>query len=56
MSMADIKEVRRAHADPAIRVVQAGFEWLKLHFVHSYLRSSFFSPLVNQRGMISAAA
>ena len=44
-----IKSIQRAFADAARRAVDAGFEWLELHFAHGYLGSSFFSPLANQR-------
>ena len=46
----EIKHVQRAFADAARRALDAGFEWLELHFAHGYLGSSFFSPLANQRG------
>jgi len=45
----EIKAIQRAFADAARRAVDAGFEWLELHFAHGYLGSSFFSPLANQR-------
>lgn len=34
------KAIHRAYADAARRAVDAGFEWLELHFAHGYLRSS----------------
>ena len=49
MSAEEIKEVHRAYADAAVRALEAGFEWLELHFAHGYLGASFFSPLANQR-------
>lgn len=45
----EIRTIQRAFADAARRAVDAGFEWLELHFAHGYLGSSFFSPLANQR-------
>lgn len=45
----EIKAIHRAYAEAARRAVDAGFEWLELHFAHGYLGSSFFSPLANQR-------
>ncbi|MBX9605048.1 MAG: NADH:flavin oxidoreductase/NADH oxidase [Gammaproteobacteria bacterium] len=45
----EIKAIHRAYADAARRAVDAGFEWLELHFAHGYLGASFFSPLANQR-------
>ncbi len=49
MSTDEIKDVQRAFADSARRALDAGFEWLELHFAHGYLGSSFFSPLANKR-------
>jgi 2,4-dienoyl-CoA reductase-like NADH-dependent reductase (Old Yellow Enzyme family) len=49
MSRAEIKNVHRAYAQAARRALEAGFEWLELHFAHGYLGASFFSPLANQR-------
>ena len=46
---ASIKDIQRLFADAARRALDAGFEWLELHFAHGYLGSSFFSPLANQR-------
>lgn len=45
----EIKDIQQAFVDAARRAVDAGFEWLELHFAHGYLGSSFFSPLANQR-------
>jgi 2,4-dienoyl-CoA reductase-like NADH-dependent reductase (Old Yellow Enzyme family) len=45
----EIKSIHRAYADAAVRALQAGFEWLELHFAHGYLGASFFSPLANKR-------
>lgn len=45
----EIKAIHRAYAEAARRAVDAGFEWLELHFAHGYLGASFFSPLANQR-------
>jgi len=45
----EIKTIHRAYADAARRALDAGFEWLELHFAHGYLGASFFSPLANQR-------
>jgi len=49
MSLADIEKVKRDFAASAGRAKDAGFEWLELHFGHSYLLQNFFSPLANQR-------
>jgi 2,4-dienoyl-CoA reductase-like NADH-dependent reductase (Old Yellow Enzyme family) len=45
----EIKEIHRAYASAARRALEAGFEWLEMHFAHGYLGASFFSPLANQR-------
>jgi 2,4-dienoyl-CoA reductase-like NADH-dependent reductase (Old Yellow Enzyme family) len=45
----EIREIHSAYASAARRAVDAGFEWLELHFAHGYLGASFFSPLANQR-------
>ena len=29
--------------------LEAGYEWVEMHFAHGYLGSEFFSPLANQR-------
>ena len=45
----DIHAIHRAYADAARRALEAGVEWLELHFAHGYLGASFFSPLANVR-------
>ncbi len=45
----EIKSIHRSYADAARRAVDAGFEWLEMHFAHGYLGASFFSPIANQR-------
>ena len=49
MTVDEIKDIHRAYADAARRALEAGFEWLEMHFAHGYLGASFFSPLANQR-------
>lgn len=49
LTVGQIKDIQRLFADAARRALDAGFEWLELHFAHGYLGSSFFSPLANQR-------
>lgn len=49
MSIADINRVRDDFVAAARRALEAGFEWLELHFAHGYLAQSFFSPHANQR-------
>ncbi|MFN3614334.1 MAG: NADH:flavin oxidoreductase/NADH oxidase [Rubrimonas sp.] len=45
----DIARVQADFAAAARRAVEAGFEWLELHFAHGYLAQSFFSALSNRR-------
>jgi 2,4-dienoyl-CoA reductase-like NADH-dependent reductase (Old Yellow Enzyme family) len=45
----EIRGLHRAYASAARRALDAGFEWLEMHFAHGYLGSSFFSPLANRR-------
>lgn len=49
MTLADIARVRQDFVDSAVRALEAGFEWLELHFAHGYLAQSFFSAHSNQR-------
>jgi 2,4-dienoyl-CoA reductase-like NADH-dependent reductase (Old Yellow Enzyme family) len=49
MTLADIARVRQNFVDTARRALEAGFEWLELHFAHGYLAQSFFSAHSNQR-------
>jgi 2,4-dienoyl-CoA reductase-like NADH-dependent reductase (Old Yellow Enzyme family) len=49
LTVDEIKAVHRRYADAARRAVEAGYQWLELHFAHGYLGASFYSPLANQR-------
>lgn len=49
MSVADIARVRDDFVSAARRALEAGFEWLELHFAHGYLAQSFLSEHANQR-------
>ena len=49
MSVHDIERVRDGFVAAAIRSLDAGFEWLQLHFAHGYLAHQFLSPLANRR-------
>jgi 2,4-dienoyl-CoA reductase-like NADH-dependent reductase (Old Yellow Enzyme family) len=49
MSKDEIVRVQKDFVAAAKRAVDAGFEWLELHFAHGYLAQSFFSPLANKR-------
>ncbi len=49
MTKADIARVQDDFVAAAKRALDAGFEWLELHFAHGYLAQSFFSPIANKR-------
>ena len=49
MTLDDIARVRQGFVDAARRALDAGFEWLELHFAHGYLAQSFLSPHSNHR-------
>ena len=49
LTVEEIHGIHRAYAAAARRALDAGFEWLEMHFAHGYLGASFFSPLANQR-------
>ena len=42
MTKADIERVKNDFVKGAQRALEAGFEWLELHFAHGYLAQSFF--------------
>ena len=49
MTIADIKQVQADFVAAAKRALEAGYEWLELHFAHGYLAQSFFSVHANKR-------
>lgn len=49
MTTEDIARVQRDFVAAARRALDAGFEWLELHFAHGYLAQSFLSPHSNRR-------
>ncbi|MCU1734324.1 MULTISPECIES: NADH:flavin oxidoreductase/NADH oxidase [unclassified Pseudomonas] len=49
MTLDDIARVKQEFVDGARRALEAGFEWIELHFAHGYLAQSFFSEHSNQR-------
>ncbi|MFV0574489.1 MAG: NADH:flavin oxidoreductase/NADH oxidase [Vibrio sp.] len=49
MTKQDIERVKADFVAGAKRALDAGFEWLELHFAHGYLAQSFFSVHANQR-------
>ena len=49
---ADADEIARIVGDfarGAERALDAGFDWLEMHYAHGFLGASFFSPLANTR-------
>lgn len=49
LTVEEITMTHHAYALAAQRALDAGFEWIELHFAHGYLGGSFLSPLANQR-------
>ena len=49
LTVDEIRDIHRGYARAARRALEAGFEWLEMHFAHGYLGASFFSPLANRR-------
>lgn len=49
MTLEEIARVRADFVAAARRALEAGFEWLELHFAHGYLAQSFFSAHSNKR-------
>jgi 2,4-dienoyl-CoA reductase-like NADH-dependent reductase (Old Yellow Enzyme family) len=49
MTLDDIARVKADYVAAAKRAVDAGFQWLELHFAHGYLAQSFFNVDTNQR-------
>ncbi|WP_346830849.1 NADH:flavin oxidoreductase/NADH oxidase [Pseudomonas abietaniphila] len=49
MSITDIARVQDDFVKAAQRALNAGFEWLELHFAHGFLAHSFLSPHSNHR-------
>ena len=49
MTREDIQAVHQKYADAARRALDAGFEWLEIHYAHGFLGASFMSPISNNR-------
>ena len=49
LTVPEIKDIHRKYAEAATRALEAGYEWLEMHFAHGYLGASFYSPLANHR-------
>lgn len=50
MDLQDIRRVQQDFASAAQRALQAGFQWLVLHFAHGFLAQNFLSRHSNHRG------
>lgn len=49
MTHEDIQQAQQNFASAARRAVDAGFQWLELHFAHGFLAQSFLSSHTNIR-------
>ncbi len=45
----DIARLQADFARGAERALEAGFDWVELHYAHGFLGASFFSPMANDR-------
>ena len=49
MTKEDILRVQKDFVKATERAIEAGYEWLELHFAHGYLAQSFYSRHTNKR-------
>lgn len=49
MTLEEIKHIKEAFKDAAVRSLKAGYELIELHGAHGYLLHEFLSPLTNKR-------
>ncbi len=49
MTVADMREVRRAYVDAARLAADAGYQGVEVHFGHGHLLHQFISPVANSR-------
>lgn len=49
MTLHDIQRIQQNFVDASRRALEAGFEWLELHFAHGFLGQSFLSRHTNAR-------
>ena len=49
MSLSEVKEIRDQFIEAAIRAKKANYDGVEIHCAHSYLLSSFISPIANKR-------
>jgi 2,4-dienoyl-CoA reductase-like NADH-dependent reductase (Old Yellow Enzyme family)/thioredoxin reductase len=49
LDLDEIEQIVRYFADGAVRVAEAGFDFVEIHAGHGYLISNFLTPLFNRR-------
>lgn len=49
LTLSEIKAIIGSFARAAVKIREAGFDFVDLNFAHSYLPNQFFSPIYNQR-------
>ena len=49
MTLDDIRRVQSDYVAAAKRALDAGFEWLEMHYAHGFLAANFLSPMANER-------
>jgi len=49
MTLADMKRVKNAFKNAAIRAIKAGFDGVEIHGAHGFLLNQFLSPITNKR-------
>ena len=49
LTVDEIRVIHTRYKEAAQRALDAGYEWLEMHFAHGYLAAEFYSPLANQR-------
>ena len=49
MTRDDIRDMKQKYVEATHRALDAGFEWMELHYAHGFLGASFMSPMANDR-------
>ena len=49
MTRDDIADMKQKYVEATHRALDAGFEWMELHYAHGFLGASFMSPMANDR-------